>query len=49
MSAISKEIRDPDYFAVEEMGDLYGFTFLVEQKEDILPLMQFIAGITFKK
>lgn len=48
-STVSKEIRDPKYFSIERTSDLHGLTFEVERKEDILPLMQMVAGYVFKK
>jgi len=48
-SLVSKEIRDPKYYTSDRNSDLYGATFEVEKKEDILPLMQVVAGVVFKK
>lgn len=48
-SSVSKEIRDPKYVTIERTTDMYGLTFEVEKKEDILPLMQMVAGYVFKK
>jgi len=48
-SATSKEIRDPDYYTAENIADFYGCTFEVDNKEDIIPLMQYISVKVFKK
>jgi len=48
-SVISKGTRDPDYLGIEAIGDLYGFTFTLENREDIPVFMQFIAGFVFKR
>jgi len=48
-SVIWKWTRDPEYLWVEAIGDLYGFTFTLEKKEDIPVFMQFISWIVFKR
>jgi hypothetical protein len=48
-SSVSKEVRDPKYFTADTISDWFWATVEVEKKEDILPLMQMIAGYVFKK
>lgn len=48
-STVWKEIRDPKYFLLENLSDIYGWKFFLKNRDDILPFSQYIAGIVFKK
>lgn len=48
-AVVWKWTRDPDYLSIEAIGDLYGFTFTLEHKDDVPVFMQLISGLVFKR
>lgn len=48
-SMVSKEIRDPKYFLLDNLSDIYGWKFYIQKREDILEFSQYIAGMVFKQ
>ncbi len=49
ISSASKEIRKPQYHTIDRTSDLYGATFKVKNKDDILPLLEYVAWLIFKR
>jgi hypothetical protein len=48
-SMVSKEIRDPKYFLLENLSDIYWWKFYLKDRLDILPFSQYVSWLVFKK